>query len=109
MKDREKLAQLTLLSQLVLDTRLIALRQAALARQQSLDHLADLDRPQPITDLSPIVAGEVAMRYQLWADQRRSDLNLTLARQTVTWTEARQDAARAFGRDQALNRLIRPR
>ena len=46
------------------------------------------------------------MRYQLWADQRRSDINLTLARQTVTWTEARQDAARAFGRDQALNRLI---
>ena len=105
MKDRERLAQLTMLSQLVLDTRLMALRVASLARQQSLDHLTDLDRPQPETDLSPVVAGEVAMRYQLWADQRRSDINLTLARQTVTWTEARQDAARAFGRDQALNQL----
>ena len=106
MNNAKRLAQLALLSQLVLDTRLIALRQAALTRQQSLDHLTALDRPQPETDLSPIVAGEVAMRYQLWADQRRSDINLTLARQTLTWTEARQDAARAFGRDQALNRLI---
>ena len=106
MRDRDKLAQLSMLCQMVLDTRLIALRQAALARQQSLDHLTELDRPQPETDLSPIIAGEVAIRYQLWADQRRSDINLTLARQTVAWTEARQDAARAFGRDQALNRLI---
>ena len=106
MTDRSRMLQLNILSQLVLDTRLMSLRQAALARQQSLDLLAELDLPQPDTDLPPVKAGEVAMRYQLWADQRRSEINLTLARQTATWTEARQEAAHAFGRDQALNRLI---
>jgi hypothetical protein len=45
------------------------------------------------------------MRYALWADQRRSEINLVLARQTVEWVEARQEAARAFGRNQVLQKL----
>ena len=106
MTDRSRMVQLNILSQLVLDTKLMCLRQAALARQQSLDLLAELDLPQAETDLAPVKAGEIAMRYQLWADQRRSEINLNLARQTATWTEARHEATRAFGRDQALTRLI---
>lgn len=106
MRDREKLAQITTLSQLVLDGRLATLERASRERQQSLDHLTELNRPLPLTDLPAIVAGEVAMRYQLWADQRRAEVNLILARQTVQWVEARQEAAQAFGRNQALNGLI---
>lgn len=105
MSDREKLGQLRQVSQLMLDIRLLALERAAQARQASLDHLADLNRPIPPTDLNPIVAGEVAMRYQNWADQRRSDINLTLARQTAEWVEARQNAAQAFGRNAVIGKL----
>jgi len=50
---------------------------------------------------------EVSMRYQLWADQRRAEINLTLARQTATWLEARTEAAQAFGKSQALEGLSR--
>ncbi len=106
MTDRVKLGQLQALGQLVLDTKLLVLEQAARARQNSLDHLADLGRPHPPTDLPPILAAEVAMRFERWADQRRSEINLTLARQTAEWAEARQDAAVAFGRNQALQGLI---
>jgi hypothetical protein len=105
MNDLEKLTQLRLVSQLMLDVRLLKLEQASQARQESLDHLADLNRPAPPTDLNPITAGEVAMRYQQWADQRRSAINLVLARQTSAWSEARKDAAEAFGRNSVIGKL----
>lgn len=105
MSDREKLKRLGEVSALLRDTRMMALEKAARARQNSLDLLADLDRPATPTDLPPVLAGEVAMRYALWADQRRSEINLILARQTVEWVEARQEAARAFGRDQVLQKI----
>jgi hypothetical protein len=105
MIDREKLAQLRRVSQLMLDVRLMTLERAAQARQESLNHLAELNRPSLATDLNPIVAGDVAMRYELWADQRRSAINLVLAQQTVAWTEARQDASEAFGRNSVIGKL----
>lgn len=105
MNEREKLAQLHQVSQLMLDVRLFALDIAARARQSSLDHLAELNRPSPQTDLDPVVGGEVAMRYQRWADQRRSAINLDLARQTAEWAEAREGAAMAFGRNAVIGKL----
>ncbi|MEO8240680.1 MAG: hypothetical protein ABI832_00135 [bacterium] len=105
MSEREKLAQLRRVSQLKLDIGLLALEKAAHARQVSLDHLAILNRPLPPTDLDPVIAGEVTLRYQNWADQRRSAINLDLARQTAIWVEARQDAAQAFGRNQVIGKL----
>ena len=105
MTEQEKLSQLRQVSQLMLDIRLMKLERASQARQESLDHLADLNRPSPPTNLNPVTAGEVAMRYQLWADQRRSAINLVLARQTVEWSEARKDASEAFGRDSVIGKL----
>lgn len=106
MSEPAKLARLRQVSQLVLDGKLNALERAARDRQLSLDHLAELNRPQPASDLPVQIAGEVAMRYQNWADRRRSEINLALARQTAEWVEAREAAARAFGHNQALNGLI---
>ena len=105
MNDREKLAQLRLVSQLMLDVRLLKLEQTSQARQESLEHLAQLNRPAPPTDLNPVLAGEVAVRYQFWADQRRSAINIVLARQTAEWSEARKDAAQAFGRNSVIGEL----
>ena len=105
MSDREKLRRLAEVSSLMLDTKMLVLEKAARARQKSLDRLAELNQPATPTDLPLILAGEVAMRYQLWADQRRSEVNLILARQTAEWAEARQDAALAFGRNQVVHKL----
>lgn len=106
MKDAEKLARLAGLARMALDLQLAALRKAAEARQASLDRLADLERPEMPTDLSPTVVGEVSVRYQRWADHRRAEINQILARQTVTWGEAREAAGLAFGRNEALAALL---
>lgn len=105
MSGRKDLDQLAVLGQLILDAKLSALRAAALARDQSLARLADLARPQPAEGLLPVAAEEVRLRYELWADQRRAEINRSLAQQTVAWTEARGAATAAFGRTEALRRL----
>lgn len=105
MSDKEKLLRLAQVSSLMLDTKMLALERAARARQNSLDRMAELNRPATPTDLPLVAAAEVALRYALWADQRRSEINLLLARQTVEWVEARQEAARAFGRNQVVQKL----
>ncbi|MBI1169887.1 hypothetical protein GC209_00670 [bacterium] len=105
MSHLEKLERLRQISSLLLDSKLVAVERAARARQHSLDLLAELDLPAAPIDLPPILAGEVTMRYELWADQRRSELNLVLARQSAEWAEARQEAALAFGRNQVVAKL----
>ncbi len=106
-EDRQKMERLRVLGNLLLDARLATLDSAAAARRASLDRLADLDRPGAATDLSELAAAEVGLRYQHWADLRRAEINLALARQTATWIEARDEAARAFGRAQALEKLAK--
>lgn len=96
------IAALQRLAGLLLDHRLSQLRQAADRREQSRMQIAALDKGAEPADLPPVAAGQVALRYQLWADVRRSELNTLLARQTVDWIAAREDAQHAFGRAEAL-------
>lgn len=105
MNNGRQLDQLAVIGQVLLDARLMALRAAARARDESLARLADLSRPQPAEGLLPMAAEEVRLRYETWADQRRAEINRTLAQQTVAWTEARQQAQSAFGRTEALRGL----
>ena len=102
-----QIARLRSLSDLIFDARLSALHAAAAARADSLERLADLERPVTATDLPDISAAEVWMRYQGWADQRRAEINLTLAWQTAEWIEARQAASLAFGKLQALKGIAK--
>lgn len=107
MRDEEKrrLKAVQDLAGVVLDARLSELSAIARAREGSLSRLAALDRPVSPADLNPIAAAEAAVRYQHWADQRRAEINETLARQTVALEEARRRAAQAFGRAEVLARL----
>jgi hypothetical protein len=107
MKDREKLQRLRQISALLHETKMNALHRAAQARQNSLDQLAALEGPAPTDDLLSMAAMQVALRHEVWVDQRRSEINLALARQTVDWHRAMQDAARAFGRDQVVQGLAK--
>lgn len=104
-EDHKKLAQISTLAQLVLDGALADLRKLAHDRDESLARLADLNRPFPESDLHPMAAAEAEIRFHRWADLRRAEVNLVLARQIVAVEEGRQKAQLAFGRATALTRL----
>ena len=93
------------ISRLILDHKLAALTRAATAREESKAHLAGLARPLADTDLPLAAAAQAGLLYERWAEARRAEINLTLARQTAEWIEARDAARQAFGRADALQRL----
>ena len=105
MKDTERLHRLGQISALLRERKLHILQGAAQARQVSLDRLAALEAPMPAADLPSMAAEEVALRYAVWVDERRREINFTLARQTAEWHSALQEAAEAFGRDQVVQSL----
>lgn len=103
MRQKQQLTKLAQLSNLLLDSRLATLHTAVQAKQESETQLAGLMSPAPLAEDIPEIAGALAtLSYQRWADARRTELNLLLARQTVTWIEARDHAREAFGKKQTL-------
>ncbi|MGL6209758.1 MAG: hypothetical protein ACRC14_08020 [Paracoccaceae bacterium] len=106
-EQKRSLARLTTLGHLLLDASLATLHGAAEARNASLARLSDLEKPTSPGDLPDLAAMDVSMRYERWADQRRAEINLTLAAQTATWLDARAEAAVAFAKSQALEGLER--
>lgn len=104
MKKQAKITQLKLLSDLIFDQHSAKLQACAAARGASLQRLADL-RVTAQTELDPITQAQSMIRYERWADARRADINVVLARQTVDWMEARTAAKMAFGRAEILRQL----
>ena len=104
MKTKASLDRLTTLSDLILDTQLAKLQASAAERNKSLQRLEDLAAP-PSDDADDIARAATLMRYERWADARRREINLVLARQTAVWMEARQNAQMAFGRAAVLKRI----
>ena len=104
MKDIKKLEHLKTLSDLILNQHLAGLRACSDARNQSLQRLADLAAKLD-DQLGPVASAAAMIHYEKWADLRRSELNIALARQTVAWMEARKNAETAFGRSQVLKKL----
>ena len=105
MSKASDMGRLAEVAQLMLDHRLGQLRTTAAELERSRMQLAALDQPARPADLQPVTAEKVALTYDRWADQRRAELNLVIARQTASWIEARSDAQTAFGRVQALHGL----
>ena len=105
MTKAKDLARLSQITQLILDLKLADLRKAAAKRQHSLDLLAGLNHAPVVTDVSLLAAHQVDLRYRQWADARRAEINLLLARQTADTHLARDAAGHAFGKDQALRSI----
>lgn len=105
MTDRKMAARLATLADLVLQDRLAKLRSAAAARAQTVAQIAGLGE-QPAEGLDPLVAAQQSLRYQQWADARRQELNLVLARQTAQWMTAHGAATEAFGRAHVIEKLV---
>lgn len=102
-RDLQRIAEV---AQVMLDHRLGQLRAAAAELERSRMQLSSIDAGRKQSgELDPIAEERVALTYDRWADVRRSELNLVIARQTVGLIEARSDAQTAFGRVQALQGL----
>ncbi|QCO55697.1 hypothetical protein EOK75_08055 [Pseudorhodobacter turbinis] len=104
MSDLKRLAKLKALSDMIVDQHLGKLQACAAARtvsQQRLEGLRVTEKPE----MEPIAQAQTMLRYEQWADARRAEINITLARQTAEWMEARKEAQLAFGRAQVLGRL----
>jgi hypothetical protein len=106
MRQTEQLQRLNDLAKLILDQRLARLQACAAARQGSLQRLQDL-APKPAEDADPFEQATRLMRYEVWADTRRREINMLLARQTVGWLEARSEAQGALGRADVLRKLMK--
>lgn len=105
---RNDLQKLKDLTGLMLDHQLDQLRRAAEAKAQSEAALARLATTVAPADagLEGASAALAGLAYQRWADARRAEINQTLARQTHHWMEARDAAQKAFGKADALRRLV---
>lgn len=108
MSQKQQLAKLQQIAGLMLDSRLAALQTAARAKAESEAQLSGLAGAVAApADISAVAAEKAALNYQRWADARRAELNLVLARQTVVWMEARDAARVAFGKTEALAGVAR--
>ncbi len=106
MTQTAQLLQLKHLADLMLDSQLAQVRATAAAKATSEARLAALARPVAGPEgIGDIAAGLAALGYQRWADARRAELNLALARRTAAWIEACDAARLSFGRKQALQGL----
>jgi hypothetical protein len=106
MTKTAQLWQLKRIADLILDAQLAQVQAAAAEKAASEARLAALAQPVAAPEgIGDIAAGLAALGYQRWADARRAEVNLLLARQTVTWMEACDGARLSFGRKQALQGL----
>lgn len=106
MSDAERLPRLARLAGMIRDLRLAELERAGRARAESRERLAALALAPCASDIGAIAAAQAEVRYQAWAEARRAEINLTLARQTAEWLDAQDAARRAFGRSQAFQALL---
>lgn len=99
------LRPLVTISDVVLQSRLAAVNRAAAACAACRTHLADLALPAVDSDL-PLAAQALAeLRYMQWADARRGEINMQLARHSAELLTARAEAATALGRLDVLGQL----
>ncbi|AZL59453.1 hypothetical protein EI545_11735 [Tabrizicola piscis] len=102
MTRRTETTKVITLADLLLRHHLGQMRQAAERLDRSRAQMAAIDKAADPADLPEVVAARVDCDYRRWADARKSELNLVLARQTAEVLAARAEAEVAFGRVQAL-------
>ncbi len=102
---KAKLEGLQRLADLVLDQQLLTLRTAQAQREATRTKIAALDHSGDWGTSSLQSNARAEVLYQAWADARRRDLNLLLARQTVAVMTAEDASRTAFGRKTALRAI----
>lgn len=105
MSRKQDITRLTDLAQLTLDHRLGQMRTATQALDRSKGQLAAISEGARPADLPLVMGARAEWTYQRWADLRKSELNLVIARQTAACLALRDEAKTAFGRLEALRSL----
>lgn len=109
MTDRSRVARLTEMAAMVFDAKAEAMRAANHKREDIQRQIQALEAEHdPDPGLWP-ANKMAAFSYQQWAAERRSKLNVQLAAQSVVCLQAAEAAKLAFGRNQILQRLARPK
>lgn len=103
-RDFDRLGQV---AQVTLDHRLGLMRAATAALDRSKAQLATINAAGSPADLPLVASARAEWTYQRWADLRRGELNLVIARQTADRLTALDAAKTAFGRLEALRGLAR--
>lgn len=93
------------LTALILEAEQTRLRKLAADRDLTLAQLARMESRAEVMGLDPLADARADLTYQRWAEARRRDLMIVLARQTAEWREAQESLRRAFGRDMAMGRV----
>jgi hypothetical protein len=102
MKRQQNFKQLERIARASLDRDLAELKAAVEARDALTARLAGLE-PAAAPDLDPLTAARIGTMHQIWADARRAEINIALARSTAEWLEKQEEARKSFGRWQILD------
>jgi hypothetical protein len=105
LTDLARLKALKQVVELIQDRDLALLASASQAKAHTQARLQALDTLPAASGLHLAAMAQVEAQYGLWAAQRRAALNQQLARETAHWLNARDAAAKAFGRAQVFAKL----
>lgn len=102
MSKKADCAKLQTLADLSADHHLMALRKAALQRDDTKRKIAALNTTFPVLGEGGVAGALTALNYQRWAEARQIELRHVLAQQTAIWLDAQQAAMLSFGKARSL-------
>lgn len=108
-RNQARIQRMTRVTGVALDAALSRLRAAAQDARDIEAEITSLDADRrcmcgDVTD--PATRAGVELLWHRWAEAKRAELNKSLARARVAETEAQRAATRAFGRNDALTKVI---
>lgn len=104
--DLKRLATITDTALSGAQARMHQINSQEAALQQQLAELSRRSTAHTSLDSLAVQAG-ADVRWQVWADRRREEINLEMARLRAMKEEARHALRKAFGKDQAMQHLLR--
>jgi hypothetical protein len=102
----ERLDRLSDMARMVLDAGTAKLRRAAAARDRVQAEIDRLDAARPAEAPRDAAEAGVALAYETWAGRRKAVLNVELAARRAACLALSDEARRAFGRAQVIDRLV---
>ena len=110
----KRLAALRNLTGMVLDAERMKLQQIAQVESVVAKQIAELDKQSKVRAIKLLAKGgtDTALlagadaRWQSWVQQRKRDLNTRRAALLARLEEQRLKAQKAFGKDEAVSRLL---
>lgn len=110
----KRLTELQNLTQMALDVEMMKLQRIAAAEMEKANQIKALDilAAERVTDLAQTGSTDAAqyagadVRWGRWTQQKKAALNIERAALWAKHEEQRQKTQRAFGKDEAVGRLI---